>query len=59
MKYAKRMFMMAGAMTLAGILGVAMAPKAAHGIVAAMVQVVNTAASPVIAQDTARKRRKS
>jgi hypothetical protein len=55
MKYAKRMLMVAGAVALAGIVGVAIAPKAAHGLAAAMVQVVNTAASPVIAQDTARQ----
>ena len=55
MKYAKRTLMVAGAMALAGLLGVAIAPRAAHGVVAAMVQVVNTAASPVIAQDTARQ----
>jgi len=47
MKYAKRMLMVAGAVALAGILGVAITPKAAHGIVAAMVQVVNSSSSPV------------
>ncbi|MGA8221333.1 MAG: hypothetical protein WB780_06720 [Candidatus Acidiferrales bacterium] len=47
MKYAKRMLMVAGALALAGILGVAIVPKAAHGLVAAMVQVVNTSANPV------------
>jgi hypothetical protein len=55
MKYVKRMLMVAGGMALAGILGVAIVPKATHGLAAAMVQVVNTAASPVIAQDTARQ----
>jgi hypothetical protein len=51
MKYAKRMLMVAGALALAGILGIAIAPKAAHGIVAAMVQVMNTSANPVPNQD--------
>jgi hypothetical protein len=55
MKYAKRMSMVAGTLALAGILGVAIAPRAAHGIAAAMVQVVNTAASPAITQDAARQ----
>ena len=53
-KYAK-MLMVAGAAGLAGLLGVAIAPKAAHGIVAAMVQVANTVANPAITQETSRQ----
>jgi hypothetical protein len=33
---------------LAGILAIAIAPKAAHGLVAALVQVANTAANPAV-----------
>lgn len=47
MRFAKRMLMVAGAVALAGLLGVAIAPKAAHGMVAALVQVTNTPANPV------------
>jgi len=55
MKYAKRILMVAGALALAGLLAVAIAPKAAHAVVASMVQVVNTAASPAITQDTSKQ----
>lgn len=48
MKFAKRMLMVAGAVALVGILGAAIAPKAAHGLVAALVQVVNTSSNPAI-----------
>lgn len=47
MNFAKRLLMVAGAVALAGVLGALLAPKAAHGIVATFVQVVNTAANPV------------
>jgi hypothetical protein len=50
MNFAKRLLMVAGAVALAGILGAQLAPKAAHGIVATLVQVVNTAANPVPTQ---------
>lgn len=55
MKYAKRMLMVAGALALAGIMAIAFAPKVAHGLAAAMVQVVNTVASPAITQETNRQ----
>src|SRR5208282_3787265 len=55
MRYAKRMLMIAGALALTGILGVAMAPKVAHGLVASMVQVANTAANPAITQETSKQ----
>lgn len=48
MKFVKRMLMVAGAVALAGLMGVMIASRAAHGIVAAMVQVVNTTANPVL-----------
>jgi hypothetical protein len=48
MKHANRMLMVAGAFALAGVLAVAIVPKAAHGLAAAMVQVVNTSANPVL-----------
>jgi hypothetical protein len=47
MNFAKRLLMVAGAVAVAGILGALVAPKAAHGIVATLVQVVNTSANPV------------
>ncbi len=47
MQFAKRMLMVAGAVALAAILGMAIAPKAAHGLVAALVQVTNTTANPI------------
>jgi hypothetical protein len=42
MKFAKWMLIVAGVLGLMGILALAIAPKAAHAIVATMVQVVNT-----------------
>jgi len=50
MQFAKRLLMGVGAAALAAILGMAIAPKAAHGLVAALVQVTNTAAAPAITQ---------
>jgi|SRR5580658_9519544 hypothetical protein len=47
MRFAKRLLMIAGAVALAGILGLAIAPKAAHALVAALVQVVNSPTTAV------------
>jgi len=47
MRFAKRLLMGVGAAVLAGLLGVAIAPKAAHAVVAALVQVVNTPTSAI------------
>jgi hypothetical protein len=47
MNFAKKLLMVGGAIALAGIFGALLAPKAAHGIVATLVQVVNTSANPV------------
>jgi len=46
-KLANRFLMISGAVTLAAILSASIAPKAAHALVAALVQVTNTAANPV------------
>ena len=51
MQFAKRLLMGAGAVALAGLLGVMIAPKATHGVVATLVQVTNTAANPVLNRD--------
>ena len=51
MRFAKRMLMVAGAGALAGILAIAIAPKTADGLVAALVQVSNTTANPVPTAD--------
>jgi hypothetical protein len=51
MNFAKRILMVAGAGALAGILAIAIAPKTAHGLVAALVQVSNTTANPVPTED--------
>lgn len=45
--FAKKLLIVAGSVTLAGILAVAMVPKAAHAVAAALVQVTNTTANPV------------
>ena len=45
-KLAKRFLMVSGAVTLAAILAAAIAPKAAHALAAALVQVTNTIANP-------------
>src|SRR5271170_5213996 len=47
MNFAKRFLMVAGAGALAGILAIAIAPKTAHALVAALVQVANTPSSAV------------
>jgi len=47
MNFAKRILMFAGAGTLAGILALSVAPKTAHALVAALVQVSNTPSSAV------------
>ena len=47
MNLAKRMLMVVGAVAVAGLFGAILAPKAAHGVVATLVQVANTSASPV------------
>jgi hypothetical protein len=43
--------MVAGVGALAGILAIAITPKAAHGLVAALVQVSNTTVNPVPTED--------
>ncbi len=50
MRFAKRLLMVAGAVALMAIFGMAIAPKAAHGLVATLVQVANTTANPAITQ---------
>ncbi len=40
MKFAKRLLMVAGAVALSGLLGVALAPRAVHAVVATLVQIV-------------------
>jgi hypothetical protein len=47
MNLMKRVLMAAGATALAGVLALMVAPKAARGVAAALVQVVNTSANPV------------
>jgi hypothetical protein len=47
MQFAKRLLMGIGTVALMGFLGIAIAPKSAHGLVAALVQVSNTSANPV------------
>jgi hypothetical protein len=47
MKFAKRLLMVSGAVMLAGMVGVILTPKAAHAIVATLVQVANDNAHPV------------
>lgn len=47
MKFAKRLLMVAGAVALAGLFSVMLAPKAVHAVVATLVQVSNTSANPV------------
>jgi hypothetical protein len=50
MEFAKRLLMVAGALMLAGIVATVIAPKTAHGMVAALVQVVTTPATPVLTE---------
>jgi predicted outer membrane repeat protein len=47
MKFAKRLLMVAGAVALAGLFSVMLAPKTVHAVVATLVQVENTSANPV------------
>jgi hypothetical protein len=51
MRFAKRLLMSTGTMALAGILAIAIAPKAAHALVVTLVQVANTTANPVPTED--------
>jgi hypothetical protein len=51
MRFAKRLLMGVGAAALVAILGMAIAPKAAHGVVATLVDVANTPSNPVATQD--------
>ena len=53
MKSAKNLLMVAAAFALAMILFVIAAPKAAHALVATLVQVTNTSANPVPTSDAA------
>jgi hypothetical protein len=50
MRVSKRAMITAGSFLLAGALGSVLFPHAAHGIVAALVQVTNTSANPVPTQ---------
>jgi hypothetical protein len=54
MQFAKRLFLGLGAVALMAVLLTLAAPKAVHGLVATLVQVANTAANPVVAQDTSK-----
>ena len=47
MNFAKRLLMVAGAVALAGIVGVLLTPKALHAVVATAVNVVNQQSNPV------------
>ncbi|MGC1106259.1 MAG: hypothetical protein WA876_06955 [Candidatus Acidiferrales bacterium] len=47
MKFAKRLLMFAGAVSLAGLFSVMLAPKAVHAVVSTLVTVSNTTAQPV------------
>lgn len=47
MRFAKRLLMVAGAVALAGIVSVMVAPKAVHAVVSTLVTVANTSANPV------------
>lgn len=47
MRFAKRLLMVAGAVSLAGLLSAMIAPKAVHAVVATLVQVTNTPSNPV------------
>jgi hypothetical protein len=51
MRVSKRVMITAGSFLLAAALGFVLFPNAAHGIVAALVQVTNTAANPVPISD--------
>lgn len=47
MKFAKRLLTVAGAVALAGLFSVMLAPKAVHAVVSTLVTVANTSADPV------------
>jgi hypothetical protein len=51
MNFAKRLLMAAGAVALAGTFGALLAPKAAHALIATLVQVANTPSQPVPVKD--------
>ena len=51
MNFAKRFLAVAGAIAVAAILGAVVAPKAAHAVAAALVQVTNTTTNPVPSVD--------
>ncbi len=53
MNYAKRVLMGVGVVVIAAMMVALLAPKAAHGLVAALVQVTNTTANPVPTDDPA------
>jgi hypothetical protein len=55
MRFVKSALMGTGALALAALLLSLLAPKAAHAIVATLVQVVNTTANPAITQDTSKQ----
>jgi hypothetical protein len=57
MKFAKSILTGTGAVILAGLILTLLAPKAAQGVAAALVQVTNTAANPVPNLDTERNGR--
>jgi hypothetical protein len=54
MQFAKRLLMAFGPIALAAMILAVAAPKAVHATVAALVQVVNTAANPAITQDVSK-----
>jgi hypothetical protein len=54
MKFAKSILTGTGAVVLAGLILALLAPKAAHGIAATAVQVMNTSAAPAITADTSK-----
>jgi hypothetical protein len=51
MKLTKTVLTGAGTAALAALLGTVLAPRAVHAAVAALVQITNTAANPVMALD--------
>jgi hypothetical protein len=54
MKFVQRTMMGFGGLVLAAVLISLAVPQVAHGLVAALVQVVNTAAAPAITQDVSK-----
>ena len=59
MKFAKTFFVGIGGFAVAAVLLTMIAPKAAHAVVATLVQVVNTPANPVPNQDVDQRGRNS